>query len=113
MPAASLAETTEVADRRRHSRAGRLANGVREGLEIVRCRSRGLGELQPDDLPPERSGEPGRVARAQVVAVRLGVGGKRTEHRSGLCVDVRERCDRGLTARGAGATSKRAHEREG
>ena len=66
---------------RLHGGSGGLADGVGERLKIICRRAGGLGDLEPHDLPAERRGESRRVPRAQVVAVRLGVGRERPEHR--------------------------------
>jgi len=125
MPAATLARTAKTGTRagrsacaardrlRVNGRPRRLTHSVRQRLKIIRCRAGRLGDLQPDDIPAERRGEPCRVPGAQVVAMRLGVGRERAEHRRRLRIDVGERRNRRLTAGGPGASAKRAHEREG
>ena len=98
---------------RRDHRPSRLANRIRQRLEVVGGGSGRLGDLQPDDLPPKRGCQPCGVPRAQVVTVRLGIGCERTEYRSRLRIDIGEGGHRRLAARGPRATAKRAHEREG
>jgi len=71
----------------------------------------GVLGLVPYDLPPPRSGEPGRVLLAQVVAVRLGMHRQRPHDGCPVGVDVGERRDGGEGARGAGAAPDRAHGR--
>jgi hypothetical protein len=88
---------------------GGLANGVGERLKVVTAGSDFFGR-QPDELPSHRSREPLGVFRTEVVAVRLDVRGKRTQDRGGVTVDVREREDCRLFARGAGAGAYGAHD---
>ena len=111
--AASRIGAARAARDRLDGRAGGLADGVGERLKIICRRAGGLGDLKPHDLPAERRRESGRMPGAQVVAVRLGVGRERPEHGCRLCIDVGERRNRRLTAGGPGASTKRAHEREG
>lgn len=97
---------------RARDRTGRLAHGVRQSFKIIGRRPRGFGDLQPHDVPAKRGGEASGVPGAQVVAMRLGVGGQRAEHGSRLGVDIGEGGHGGLAARGAATPAKRTHERE-
>ena len=102
---------TSTGSRRRLRRGpGGLPDGVGQRLEVVAARPEVGGVRgQPQDLPAARGGEPLGVRGAQVVAVRLGVGGQRAEDGGGVGVDVGERRDSGAAARGAGAAADRAH----
>ena len=88
---------------------GGFADGVGERLQVVTAGSAFFGR-QPEELPSHRSREPLRVFRAEVVTVGLDGRGKRTQDRGGVTVDVREREDCRLFARGAGAGAYGAHE---
>src|SRR5450631_2359785 len=92
-------------DRGQLTLLGRLTDGVGQGLQVVHALLDGVSG-QPDDIPAPGHGEPLGVLGAQVVAVRLDVGGQRAEHRGGVTVDVRERVDRGLPACGARAATR-------
>src|SRR6266487_3488367 len=81
-----------------------LPDRVRQCLQVVVSRLRGL-HRQPNDLPAQRRGQPLGVRRAQIVTVRLHVGGERPEHGGRVAVDIGEGADSGLLARGAGATT--------
>lgn len=91
---------------------GGLSDGVGERLEVVD----GAGErhrevrLMAHDLPAARSGGALGVGLAQVVAVRLGVGGERADDGRAVGIDVGERRDGRGGARGARAAPDRAHE---
>jgi hypothetical protein len=87
-----------------------LADGVGQGEEVV-VRRLGLDVLagQAHDLPAARGGQALRVDGAQVVGVRLGEGRERADHRGLVAVDVGERRDGGLGARGAGAPPGQTH----
>ena len=111
------------AGRPRPARA--CASGAREALAASRTASAsasrssllgpsevGVGR-QPQHLPAARRGEPLGVGDAQVVAVRLGVGGERAEDRRGVGVDIGERRDGGPAARGPRAAANRTHGRDG
>jgi len=123
MPAATLTRTAKAgtgragaagaARNRLNRRSRRLPDCVRERLKIIRGRAGWLSDLEPHDLPAEWRRQSGRVPGTQVVAVRFGVRRERAEHGGGLCIDVSERRNRRLTAGGPGASTKRAHEREG
>src|SRR5690606_14769018 len=89
--------------------AGRLAHRVGQRLQVVAARPAGAVGGQPDDLPAARGGAPLGVHRAQVVAVRLDIGRERTEHGRGVGVDIGEREDCWLSARGSRAASDNAH----
>ena len=113
---AQHAKVATAADRGRSRRAGRrskgtlhrwpgrLANGVGERQQVVKTGTGLIGYIgQPHDLPPARSSEPLTVDGAQVVAVRLGVGGERPQHSGGVGVHVRQRRHGGAVAGGAAA----------
>ncbi len=58
----------------------RLADGICQGQKIVRARLWRLGRHgEPQDFPAAGNGERVSVLPAEVVAVRLGVGGERSE----------------------------------
>ena len=76
----------------------------RLGLGLVFLRGGG----QPDHVPAARHGQPVRVPGAQVVAVRLHVGGQRAEHRRGVAVDIGQRVHGDLLA-GRPRTGPRTH----
>jgi hypothetical protein len=84
--------------RRRHRGLTRLTNHVRERLKVVGTL---LGRVsrQAHHVPAARNDETRRVLLTQVVAVRLYIRGKRTEHSRGVTVHVRERVDGRLLAR--------------
>lgn len=90
---------------------GGLPHGVGQRLEIVGA---GLGVAlvggQPDQFPAHGGGEPVGVLGAKVVTVRLYVRCERPQNRGGVAVDVREREDCWLLARGAGADADGAHD---
>src|SRR5690242_14793982 len=101
------------AGRRGGRRAGGLSDRVGQRLEIVGADRRRTGlAVEPHDLPATRGGELRRVVLAQVVGVRLGVGGERADDGGRVGVDVGERGDGGATARGARASAQRAHAGE-
>ena len=80
-------------------RAGaHLAHRLGKGYEIV---DRGFwrlggGRRQPHHLPALGCGETGRMLGAQVIGVRFGVRGQRTEDDDRVAVVVGERRDSGL-----------------
>jgi hypothetical protein len=77
----------------------RLAHRVGERFKIIRWRFLlGLGQRQPDDIPPARRGHPVGVPGAQVVAVRFDEGRQRSEHGSRVAVHVGQRVERSLPA---------------
>lgn len=66
-----------------------FADGVRERQQIVRIvLGHGIGEGQSHDLPSARDGQSFRMDGAEVVGVRLGVGGQRAEDGGGVTVDI-------------------------
>lgn len=66
-----------------------FADGVRERQQIVRIvLGHGIGKGQSDDLPSARDGQSFSVDGAEVVRVRLGVGGQRAEDGGGVTVDI-------------------------
>ena len=92
-------------------RPGRLADGVGQRLEVVAAVANGtVVHRQPYDVPSTRRGEARGVLRTQVVAVRLGIGGKGTEDGGRVRVDVRQRRDGRTTARGPRTATYRAHD---
>ena len=92
--------------------AGRLAHRVGQRLEVVAARPERVGVRgEPQHLPATRGGQPLGVGRAQVVAVRLGVGGQRAEDGRRVGVDVGERGDRRATAGGPRTAADGAHGR--
>lgn len=108
LPRASRAST---AGRLAVARTRGLPHGIGEGLEIV-CRPAEQDReirLVTHDLPAARRGEPVGVPLAQVVAVRLGVGGERPDDGGPIGVDVGERRNGRDGARGARAAPDRAH----
>ena len=89
---------------------GRLADGVGERLEVVTVRlHRTRVDVESDDLPPARRGQPARVLFAEVVGVRLRVGRKRADNGGRVGVDICERRDRGPAAGGPRAAAQWAH----
>ncbi len=91
-----------------------FTDSICQRLKVIgRGSRRILVDVQPDNLPAKRRGQPSRVAHAEVVAVRLGVGSQWSEHRSRLGVDVGEGGNGGLAARGTRTATKRTHDREG
>lgn len=91
--------------------AGRFPYGVGQRFEIVTAGTgRGRAVREPDDLPAAGRGQPLAVLRAQVVAVRLGVGGERAEYRRRVGIDVRQCRDGRAAARGARTATYRAHD---
>lgn len=92
-------------------RAGGFPYRVGQGLQVIAGRRGRPGiDREPDHLPAARGGQPFRVLRAQVVAVGLGVGGKRAQNGGGVCVDVRQRRDGRTAARSARTATYRAHD---
>lgn len=92
-------------------RPRRLADGIRQGFEIVTAgpgRSRAVRE--PDDLPAAWRGQSLAVFGAQVIAVGLGIRGERAEDRGRIGIDVRQCRDSGTAARGARTATYRAHD---
>ncbi len=65
-----------------------LANGVRQGFEVVSRRFLAWSERQPHDVPPAGCCQSVGVRGTQVVAVRFDVGRERAEHGGGVPVDV-------------------------
>ena len=102
----------EAVERFTGARVARLAHGVREGQQVVRSEDR-LGELaaHADDAPPARCRQPLRVVSTQVVRVRLGVRGERTQDDGPVSVGVGQRGDGGTSATGLRATTGEAHDR--
>ncbi len=66
--------------------------------------------LVTDDVPAPRSGQPQRVPLAQVVGVRLAVGGQRAHHRSGIGVHESERGNRRVNAPGSRTPPRAVHD---
>ena len=76
-----------------------LADSIGEGEKVVRARLWRLGRHgEPQDFPASRNGERVGVLPAEVVAVRFGVGGKRSQDGCGIRIDVRQSSHRGLAA---------------
>jgi hypothetical protein len=89
-----------------------LADRLGESLEVVAAAApRGVGgvRLVADHLPAPGSRQPRGVLVAQVVAVRLGVDGQRSDDGGAVRVDVGERRDSRVGARGARTAPDRAH----
>lgn len=92
-------------------RTGRFPYGIGERLEIVTAGpGRGGAVGEPDDLPAARGGQALTVLGAQVIAMRLGVGGERAEDRSRIGIDVRQCRDGRAAACGARTATYRAHD---
>lgn len=91
----------------------RLPDGVRERDEIIRAGCGGLTDLEPDDLPTQRRGEPRGMSTAEVVRMGLRVRRKGSEHRSRIRIHVGQGRHGRLAAGGTRTTAKRAHVREG
>ena len=91
--------------------ASGLPHGVRQRLEVVRrgLRRARVGFGQPQHGPSPRGGQPGRMLRTQVVAVRLDVSGQRAEDGGGVRVHVRERRDGRTATRGSRTSAGWAH----
>src|SRR5258708_16639102 len=70
-----------------------LTDGVGQRLQVVRRGLLARGQGQPHDVPAPRRREPVSVRAAQVVAVRLHVGGERPEHSRRVPVYVGQRAD--------------------
>jgi hypothetical protein len=68
----------------------RLAYGLSEGQQIVAARLRGFVDGEPDHLPAARRGQVPRMPLAQVVAVRLRLGGEWPENSRGVGIDIGE-----------------------
>jgi hypothetical protein len=66
-----------------------LSNSVCKRLEIIAAGFEGIRIWgDPHDLPATRSGETLTVHLAEVIAVRFGIGGQRTEDRGGVGVHI-------------------------
>ena len=89
----------------------RLTHRVGQREQVVRAGA-GVHELagQPDDVPASWRGQPLGVGRAQVVGVGFGVGGQRAQHGGLVGVDVGQGRDGTATTRGAGTTTRQAHD---
>src|SRR5258706_14533908 len=83
-----------------------LTDGVGQRLQVVRCGLLARGQRQPHDVPAPRRREPVSVRAAQVVAVRLHVGGERPEHCGRVPVYVSQRADGIALTSGAGAAAR-------
>src|SRR5918995_609732 len=69
-----------------------LTDGLGQRREVVDAvLRRGELALEADDLTAARCGEPVGVLVAQVVGVRLGLGGERSDDGRGIGVDISER----------------------
>ena len=96
--------------RRLSRRPGGFANGVGECLEVVAVGEDGARvDIEADNLPAARHGQPAGVLFAQVVGVRLCVRGERADDRGRVGVDVSERRDRRPAAGGPRAAAQWAH----
>jgi hypothetical protein len=71
---------------------------VGEGEQIIRSRSRLLLNGESDHFPTARCRESLRVLLAEVIAMRLGLIGQRTEDRCGISVGIRQRRGSGTLA---------------
>jgi hypothetical protein len=68
-----------------------IPDGIGKGEQVIRAGLLGSGRHgQPQDLPAPRDGQGAGVLLAQIVTMRLGVRGERTEDCRGVCVDVRQ-----------------------
>jgi hypothetical protein len=105
----SRASGEERSTRLAGRREGRLTHRVGQRFQVIGLRRRGL-DREPDHVPAARRGQPVSVRRAQVVTVRLDVRCQRAENSGRVGVDVRERVDSRLLARGAGADADGAHD---
>ena len=104
---AAPADLDPLPDRLRlRARDRRFANGVGQCLEVVRGGLLARRERQPDDVPSSGRGEAVRVRAAQVVAVRLDVGGQRPEYCRRVPVDVGQRAHSVPLARWPGAAAR-------
>jgi hypothetical protein len=72
--------------------------GVGEGEQIIGSRFRLLLDRKSDHLPAARCREGLRMLLAQVIAMRLGLVGERTEHRRGVSVGISQRRGSGTLA---------------
>ncbi len=88
-----------------------LPDDVGECFQVIGLRRRGLLGLhrQPYDVPAAWCREPAGVVSAQIVTVRLDVGGQWPEYRGGVAVDISERVDRCFPASRPG-TPTRHHQ---
>src|SRR3954451_21878153 len=99
---------------RSRRRPGGLAHriGARPQVAVGRA-ARVEGRRQPQHLPPAWRTQPFAVRFAQVVGVRLGIGGQRPQDRGLVRVDVGQRGDRRPPAGGSRATAGRTHGADG
>src|SRR5690349_15384714 len=109
------ASTRTEHGRRLHRAVGPagLPDGLGERGEVVAAvlRRREL-PLEADDLPAARRGEAVGVLVAEVVRVRLGLGGQRSDDGRRVGVDVGERGDRVLGAPGPRTPPHAQHVRD-
>src|SRR5690606_7653990 len=89
----------------------RLADGLGQRGQLVTRRFVGEVALVPDDLPALRSGQTHRVLGAQIVGVRLGGRGQRTDDGRGIAVGVGQRGDRGKSTPRPRAHTHGSHSR--
>jgi hypothetical protein len=68
-----------------------IPDGIRKGEQVIRAGLLGSRRhRQPQDLPAPRDRQGACVLLAQIVTMRLGVRGQRTEGCCGVCIDVRQ-----------------------
>lgn len=79
---------------------GGFAHGVGKREQIILGGSTVDAQGEPDDLPPAWCRQPLGMLVTEVVGVRFGIGGQRTEHRRLIGVDIGERGHRAPLARG-------------
>jgi hypothetical protein len=110
MSAPAGARRATCVDGRLSSRTSRFADRVGKCLEIIAAGQHGVGiTVEANDLPAARRGQPPGVLLAQVVGVRLRIGGQRAHNSGRVGVDVGERRDRRPAAGGPRAAAQWAH----
>ena len=93
-------------------RARGLPHRIGEREQVVLTGTPGVGVTgELDDLPAARRREPLGMELAQIVGVRLGVRGERTQDDGPVSVGVGQRGDGGTSATGLRATTGEAHDR--
>jgi hypothetical protein len=79
---------------------GGFAHGVGKREQIILRGASVDAQGEPDDLPPAGRRQPLGMLVTEVVGVRFGIGGQRTEHRRLIGVYIGERGHRAPLARG-------------